>query len=78
MKLVPSRLRHLTREAAGSSFALLQGSQPVVSQRGAKAESVARERGRPVEPDPGNAGEGKLLHHPFRMPAFRERHFYDS
>ena len=60
MKLVPSRLRHLTREAAGSSFALLQGSQPVVSQRGAKAESVARERGRPVEPDPGNAGEGNI------------------
>jgi hypothetical protein len=25
---------------------------------GTKAESFARERGRPIEPDPGNAGEG--------------------
>ena len=36
-----------------------QGSQP--AQGCAKAESVARERGRPVEPDPGNAGEGMQL-----------------
>ena len=27
----------------------------------AKAESVARERGRPIEPAPGNAGEGISL-----------------
>ena len=27
----------------------------------AKAESAARERGRPFEPDPGNAGEGMIL-----------------
>jgi phosphomethylpyrimidine synthase len=36
----------------------LQGSQPVSAYVDAKAESVARERNRPVEPAPGNAGEG--------------------
>jgi hypothetical protein len=34
--------------------------QPPV-ESGAKAESAARERNRPVEPAPGNAGEGMLL-----------------
>jgi len=58
---------------------LLQGSQPVVlSLRDAKAESAVRERGRPVEPDPGNAGEGKQLHSPFTMPALERKAFYDS
>jgi phosphomethylpyrimidine synthase len=34
-----------------------------------------RERGRPVEPDPGNAGEGKQLHFPFRIPALERKAF---
>jgi phosphomethylpyrimidine synthase len=35
-----------------------------------------RERGRPVEPDPGNAGEGKQLHSPFKNASVgNERHF---
>ena len=44
-------------------------------KRGAKAESAARDRGRPVEPDPGNAGEGKQLPHPFRIPALQRKTF---
>ena len=38
----------------------LPGSLPVPACAGTKAESAARERGRPVEPAPGNAGEGIL------------------
>src|ERR1051326_3372396 len=45
--------------------------------RGAKAESAVRERGRPVEPDPGNAGEGKQLRYRSlqRCQPLNERHF---
>ena len=37
--------------------------EPTSSVVRTKAESFARERKRPVEPAPGNAGEGKLLLH---------------
>src|SRR5690348_11007708 len=36
--------------------------------RNAKAESAARERGRPVEPAPGNAGEGNFCQLSHRLP----------
>src|SRR6266550_6823664 len=41
--------------------------------RWSKAESAVRERGRPIEPDPGNAGEGKQLH---QIPQGRVHHCF--
>jgi len=51
----------LTASWRAPNVRLSQGSHPALEISGAKAESVARERGRPVEPDPGNAGEGMQL-----------------
>ena len=44
--------------------------------RGAKAESPARERRRPVEPAPGNAGEGNF-HQPSPVAERIRRKYYD-
>ena len=49
--------RFLTASIRRHSFQTIAGSQPVPAV-GTKAESFARERKRPIEPAPGNAGEG--------------------
>jgi hypothetical protein len=54
----------LTGQTRRLRFRERPGSQPAPACAGAKAESAARERLRPVEPAPGNAGEGTSLHPP--------------
>ena len=49
----------LTPLPCHSNVRTLENGEPTCPS-GTKAESAARERGRPMEPAPGNAGEGTL------------------
>jgi hypothetical protein len=50
----------LTRWILGSNMLQINNGEPCGPMGGTKAESAAGKRGRPIEPAPGNAGEGTL------------------